>query len=190
MQPRRRRYVGATNLVAHRRSRLVRYWRQSANVGELLVAKPSAPTAVSVGGRCLRILRALREHMVYLSVLFCCTLTAMDACYSQFSTSARPSFCRSRCPPTALCRRSVSTRPTRAKTGNTPENPLYLYYSGIFRDFQGHLKGFQGTLGGFSGQWRVIEGAWRAIGCRQERPAFQPLALGPPPLNERIEDRG
>jgi hypothetical protein len=35
-----------------------------------------------------------------------------------------------------------------AKTGEAPKTPAiciqYLYYSGIFRDFQGHLKGFSG----------------------------------------------
>ena len=96
---------------------------------------------VSVEGLCLR---ALREHMIYLSALFCCTLTAMDACYSQFSTSARPSFRRSRCPPTALCLRAP-------KPGIPPKTPLYLYcidtlqgFSGTFRDSQGHLGGSSG----------------------------------------------
>ena len=133
--------------------------------------------ADSVGGLCLRALRNLRnlrasrEHMVYLSALFCCTLTDMDACYSQFSTSARPSFCRSRCPPTALCRRAVSAvcvyatdglclRDLRAPKREYPRKPRCIYtVSILYRDFQG-LSGifrdiwdvFQGHLQSFSGQ--------------------------------------
>ena len=77
---------------------------------------------------------------------------------------------------------------TRAKTGNTPENPavsiLYLYFTGIFRDFQG----FSGTFGRFLRDiWQVSQGncaSLRAPGAQSAAvkncPLSQPLALGPP----------
>jgi len=127
----------------------------------------SACLAVCVEGLCLR---ALREHMVYLSALFCCTLTAMDACYSQFSTSARPSFCRSRCPPTALCLRAP-------KPGIPSKTPLYLYcidtlqgFSGIFRDIWEILQGNSASLRARGAQSAAVKNGSLS----------QPLALGPP----------
>jgi len=79
---------------------------------------PSVST-VSVEGRCPR---ALHEHMVYLSALFCCTLTAMDACYSQLSTSARPSFRRSRCPPKRKSVGATGGRCLRVLSGRPPNH--------------------------------------------------------------------
>ena len=57
-------------------------------------------SAVSVSGQCLRDLRDLRDPIFALYALVNSTLAAMEAFYTQFSTSAaRPLICLSRCQP-------------------------------------------------------------------------------------------
>ena len=129
--------------------RLVRYGWQSANVGELLVAK--AHPKPLYGGQCRR---SMSKGCVYgpyglmrtygLSFRSILLYThAMDACYSQFSDFGATFILPIALPATALCRRSVSTRPrsvstrpTRAKTVNTPETRCIYTVSILYRIYR------------------------------------------------------
>jgi len=104
----------------------------------------SARPAVSVGGQCLRDLRDLHDlsdPMFARYAVFSVTLNAMDALYSQCSTSVlRPSICQSRSQPRQAG--APGHRKTPAISIQCP------YNSGLFRTFLGYFRGVWGRFQG------------------------------------------
>ena len=176
----------------------------SANVGELLVAKPSANplqrsvSAVGVyaqrwlapsvskgdvGGLCRRVVstRSARTYGLPFRSILLYTHRYARLLFSILDFGATFIL------PIALPADGAVS--TRAKTG-IPRKPRCIYtVSILYRDFQG-LSGIFRDIGeGFQGNSASLRSRG-AIGCRQELPALQPLALGPPAAERKHRGPG
>ena len=73
--------------------------RRSVSTHRRSVSTRPTVSVYATDGQCLRDLRDPRDYLYALSARFCFTVTAMDPCYSQISTSAARPICQSRCQP-------------------------------------------------------------------------------------------